>query len=70
MSTLFLAALTPLCAALNAELVITNSVVAPDGYPIKYVINARLVDVPNNLLQRYRSQWANPWTGPLCNEGK
>lgn len=37
-STLFLAALAPLCAALNAELVITNSVVAPDGYPINAIV--------------------------------
>jgi iron transport multicopper oxidase len=43
-STWFLAALAPFCAALNAELVVSNSVVAPDGYPIKYVIKTRLVE--------------------------
>jgi iron transport multicopper oxidase len=35
--------LAPFCAALNAELVISNSVVAPDGYPIKYVITVTRV---------------------------
>jgi hypothetical protein len=41
----FLAALVPSCVALNAEFVISNSMVAPDGYPIEYVINMRLVEI-------------------------
>ncbi|KAG2132889.1 multicopper redoxase [Suillus bovinus] len=37
-STCFLAALVSSCAALNAELVISNAVVAPDGYEMSAIV--------------------------------
>ncbi|KAG1788444.1 laccase [Suillus plorans] len=38
LSTWFLAALVSSCAALNAELVLSNARIAPDGYPIDAIV--------------------------------
>jgi iron transport multicopper oxidase len=33
------------CAALNTELVISNAKVAPDGFPMEYVIHTELMEI-------------------------